>query len=506
MSTNRWLNTINNLKTTTDALRNNLISGGVEAKPEDTLDMLVAKVPSLAPRIVTQITKWEPDALWVFPDPNGSGQKKTIRQIYDEDPMAETYTYRGIYMIYGTDDAIDLKAVMSKRTSADTFITSDGITYSDITETSLTHNWNKEYDVVDSNGNVVRYVKIYSKSTCSYVPGFYGRLVWGVHNLGALTTSNSSSNYTISDTNYPCYLCYSTLIECLEFGEKVTRLNAHPALIGYPKKIRMAYGGTYDTMFPPAYKNGSSYTQLTDGLARVMDYEFDNIKTFDNCYNYNYVLCGAVKNLKFPSTLTSFTLRQELMQCLEYIDFTECTKLTSIAITTGSAYLYSHSSYPTYFMSYRSPIFEIPDSVTSLSVSGGDYTSLSLPLGLKTLSLYRCPIRALAIPETCTSITLAYLPLEEITIPTEYGQVDTTSSFSLANLYNLRRINLPVDYNRTSNFTCRLLEHENILEILTNLKDLTGKTAKTLTLGSINLAKLSDEEKAIATNKNWTLA
>lgn len=38
------------------------------------------------------------------------------------------------------------------------------------------------------------------------------------------------------------------------------------------------------------------------------------------------------------------------------------------------------------------------------------------------------------------------------------------------------------------------------------LADLTGQTAKTLTLGATNLAKLTDTQKQIATNKNWNLA
>lgn len=37
------------------------------------------------------------------------------------------------------------------------------------------------------------------------------------------------------------------------------------------------------------------------------------------------------------------------------------------------------------------------------------------------------------------------------------------------------------------------------------LKDLTGETSKTLSLGTTNLDKLTDEQKAIATAKNWIL-
>lgn len=53
---------------------------------------------------------------------------------------------------------------------------------------------------------------------------------------------------------------------------------------------------------------------------------------------------------------------------------------------------------------------------------------------------------------------------------------------------------------------CVNLTHDSLMNIINGLADLTGATAETLTLGATNLAKLTDEEKAIATAKNWTLA
>lgn len=47
-------------------------------------------------------------------------------------------------------------------------------------------------------------------------------------------------------------------------------------------------------------------------------------------------------------------------------------------------------------------------------------------------------------------------------------------------------------------------EESDIVTILNNLATVTS--TQTLTMGSTNLAKLTDEEKAIATNKGWTLA
>lgn len=47
---------------------------------------------------------------------------------------------------------------------------------------------------------------------------------------------------------------------------------------------------------------------------------------------------------------------------------------------------------------------------------------------------------------------------------------------------------------------------QSLIQILNNLADRTGQTRYILTLGPANLAKLTAEQKAIATTKNWTLA
>lgn len=52
-----------------------------------------------------------------------------------------------------------------------------------------------------------------------------------------------------------------------------------------------------------------------------------------------------------------------------------------------------------------------------------------------------------------------------------------------------------------------LLTHDSIINIISCLQDLTGTgNTRTLTLGATNLAKLTDAEKAVATEKGWTLA
>ena len=71
------------------------------------------------------------------------------------------------------------------------------------------------------------------------------------------------------------------------------------------------------------------------------------------------------------------------------------------------------------------------------------------------------------------------------------------------NLKTIKLKDFPVSFDISASTQ---FEESDLVEILNNLMDLTGKTSQTLTMGATNLAKLTDEEKTIATNKNWTLA
>ena len=59
------------------------------------------------------------------------------------------------------------------------------------------------------------------------------------------------------------------------------------------------------------------------------------------------------------------------------------------------------------------------------------------------------------------------------------------------------KVNLDLHY-------CTALTKESLLNVFNEAADVTS-SPKTLTLGSTNLAKLTDDEKAIATNKGWIL-
>lgn len=64
---------------------------------------------------------------------------------------------------------------------------------------------------------------------------------------------------------------------------------------------------------------------------------------------------------------------------------------------------------------------------------------------------------------------------------------------------HMLNIGTDLDIHYSTKFT-----REALLEIIGNLKPV--KRTKRLTMGATNLAKLTEEDKAIATNKGWTLA
>lgn len=73
--------------------------------------------------------------------------------------------------------------------------------------------------------------------------------------------------------------------------------------------------------------------------------------------------------------------------------------------------------------------------------------------------------------------------------------------YDCSNLTEIHMTGMKVSFDIASStkFT-----RDALVEILNNLATVTS--TKTLTMGSTNLAKLTDEDKAIATNKGWTLA
>ena len=116
-----------------------------------------------------------------------------------------------------------------------------------------------------------------------------------------------------------------------------------------------------------------------------------------------------------------------------------------------------------------------------------------------------------SIPQLDTSnVKAMYNMFFYCTSLTSIQQLDTSNVTNMNGMFDycpkleeIHMINMKVsfDIHYSTKFT-----REALLEIINNCYDLTtlNKTA-TLTMGSTNLAKLTEEDKAIATAKGWTL-
>ncbi len=107
----------------------------------------------------------------------------------------------------------------------------------------------------------------------------------------------------------------------------------------------------------------------------------------------------------------------------------------------------------------------------------------------------------------CTALKTVYLS-SSITTATNSSLTSTSSSYYIfQGCTNLEDVQLGQDWNMSLRLNVSdKITVESMVAMFNSLKDLTGETAKTLTLGATNLAKLTDEQKQIATDKNWTLA
>ena len=92
---------------------------------------------------------------------------------------------------------------------------------------------------------------------------------------------------------------------------------------------------------------------------------------------------------------------------------------------------------------------------------------------------------------------LTELPILDLSSGTDFSRAWNICS-SLTTLGGFGAIKENFSLSDSPNLTV-----ESLMNVITQAATVTGKT---MTLGSTNLAKLSDEQKAVATSKGWTLA
>jgi hypothetical protein len=106
--------------------------------------------------------------------------------------------------------------------------------------------------------------------------------------------------------------------------------------------------------------------------------------------------------------------------------------------------------------------------------------------------------------QSCTSLrSIPLLDFENVTsISNMLGYSNITTLTDLGGFKNLK-INCTGSFNLLPNLTI-----QSLMNVINNLYDFRANgesTTRTLQLGTTNLNKLTDEQKAVATNKGWNL-
>lgn len=140
-------------------------------------------------------------------------------------------------------------------------------------------------------------------------------------------------------------------------------------------------------------------------------------------------------------------------------------------------------------------------------------TSINLPSSLKSIASYAfrycSSLTSINLPDSLTSIgddafrgcsllTTINLPDSLTSIKGDaFRDCISLENVTFENGFNCNNLNLSASTRYSV---------ETMISWFNALADRTGQSSFTLTMGTTNLGKLTAEQKAIATNKNWTLA
>lgn len=197
--------------------------------------------------------------------------------------------------------------------------------------------------------------------------------------------------------------------------------------------------------------NGNPTEAYIIGYAPVVNY------TWTNMLGHTYF--PYLKKIEFINTSNIISIANEA--------FRSCSSLTTI---------------------------NLPDSLTSIEgyafVYCNSLTSISLPDSLTSIGS--------SAFQGCSSLTTINLPDSLTSIGgSTFHNCNSLENVTIENGFNCNNLNL----SSSTRYSV-----ETMVSWFEALADRTGQTSFKLTIGATNLNKLTAEQKAIATNKNWTLA
>ena len=242
------------------------------------------------------------------------------------------------------------------------------------------------------------------------------------------------------------------------------------------------WSGVYDTGYFFAGLSKSIGSNVNDGL---VDADFDNFRQHYNGKMLNCMRLFDVPNISYPSLLEFPNFGNMTRGCINmsYLCYNQkkITNVDNIANWNTSSVL------------NMSGMFNGCSNLTSVPLF--DTSNVTNMSGMLSCS------QLIAIP---------LLDCSKISTGNNMNICSSTTLSKLTDVGGFKDLGKVSSFNKPSYFlkSCPNLTKESVLNVLNNLYDrkTAGYSVVTLPFNSASLALLSDEEKAIATNKGWTLA
>lgn len=277
-------------------------------------------------------------------------------------------------------------------------------------------------------------------------------------------------------------------------------VNMTAAFYNCQKLTDVDFGGIRPSRAKSLFCQNCALTEIPSGLdlsqCTTLEYAFFNCTALTEipsdfsapkCTNWYdaFYGCTALKKVEDIDLSLATNVKELFMGCTNVEEFPSYLNLSSV---TDAQYMFS----------------KLGSSNESLRKE----ITLDFPAKVNSSAVFEyAPFKAIHIASD-TKFTGNYLfnycyYLEEIT-GLNFSSLSTTYTFQGCSALTTLEV---VDTISKSGFdfsSCPLLSHDSIMNVINALVATTS--SKKVTFGATNLAKLSDEEKAIATDKGWTLA